>query len=282
MKSEALIAGPVVLLKRLCTRSILSLGMLSASKGSERCECETMEHSHTVSLDFADQYYRRQLHCYNVTIRALPKVDFQAKQNKYYTAKRVDPASDAWTYFMKFHVFDAYFAAWDRVLYLDSGIAVQKPIQHILDLNVSGKLTAFSDTWPDYTWRLHGQFYPKEYPAEYEAMKKQNYNLEIDYFMSTVMYYDTRAVLPHPVPLRETTVALLYALAREFPHCNGDQAIMALLFCAIKPVWTPLPIRTSTTLLYDYLPRSGPAGDYVMLKMNSQQVPPERLCTDES
>eukprot|EP00041_Stephanoeca_diplocostata_P018213 m.379699 g.379699 ORF g.379699 m.379699 type:complete len:181 (-) comp20957_c2_seq13:692-1234(-) len=129
MKSEALIAGPVVLLKRLCTRSILSLGMLSASKGSERCECETMEHSHTVSLDFADQYYRRQLHCYNVTIRALPKVDFQAKQNKYYTAKRVDPASDAWTYFMKFHVFDAYFAAWDRVLYLDSGIAVQKPIQ---------------------------------------------------------------------------------------------------------------------------------------------------------
>eukprot|EP00041_Stephanoeca_diplocostata_P018221 m.379999 g.379999 ORF g.379999 m.379999 type:complete len:192 (-) comp20957_c2_seq48:692-1267(-) len=82
-----------------------------------------------ISDDFADQYYRRQLHCYNVTIRALPKVDFQAKQNKYYTAKRVDPASDAWTYFMKFHVFDAYFAAWDRVLYLDSGIAVQKPIQ---------------------------------------------------------------------------------------------------------------------------------------------------------
>eukprot|EP00041_Stephanoeca_diplocostata_P018211 m.380520 g.380520 ORF g.380520 m.380520 type:complete len:145 (-) comp20957_c2_seq101:79-513(-) len=98
-------------------------------------------------------------------------------------------------------------------------------VQHILDLNVSGKLTAFSDTWPDYTWRLHGQFYPKEYPAEYEAMKKQNYNLEIDYFMSTVMYYDTRAVLPHPVPLRETTVALLYALAREFPHCNGDQYV---------------------------------------------------------
>ena len=68
---------------------------------------------------------------------------------------------------MKFHVFDAFFAKWERVLYIDAGMIIQKPIHHILNINVSQSLMAFSDTWPDYTWRLHGQFYPQEYPDEY-------------------------------------------------------------------------------------------------------------------
>ncbi len=39
---------------------------------------------------------------------------------RYYRAKGLGP-NDGWVYFMKFNLFDEFFAQWDRVLYIDAG-----------------------------------------------------------------------------------------------------------------------------------------------------------------
>ena len=50
----------------------------------------------------------------------------------------------------KFHIFDQYFAQWDRIVFLDAGMRVLDTVDHLLELDYRYKFLAPNDAAPYY------------------------------------------------------------------------------------------------------------------------------------
>lgn len=162
----------------------------------------------------------------------------------------------------KLHLFNSFFKNWDYVFYMDCGMNIYRPIQPMIDVRKKGALLAHSDAYPTYEWKLGGQ-YEKTHPLYQELCKK--YDLDIDYFQTGIMLYDTKII-------RDDTFQELYNLAVQYPISRtNEQAIMALYFTTIYKVWEQIPLRSATenVLFYDYWARNMNETNYTITKVKN-------------
>jgi|GEM_PF-2747396 len=157
----------------------------------------------------------------------------------------------------KLHLFNTYFKQWQTLLYIDCGMKIHSDIRPILKAKKSGVLLAHSDAYPSYFWKLYDQFSKEE--ADYYDKLSENFNLEVDYFQTTMMLYDTSII-------QEDTFQNLYDLALKYPiSITNDQGIIALYFTNIAAVWEQIALHDEKRFFYDYLKREK-GNKYIMLK----------------
>ncbi|MEI8300521.1 MAG: hypothetical protein WCG10_02770 [Chlamydiota bacterium] len=158
----------------------------------------------------------------------------------------------------KLYLFDTYFKQWDTIFYIDSGMKIYRDIQPILNAKKQNKLLAHSDAYPSYEWKLGIQF-NANFPEIFSELSR-TYNLDIDYFQTTTMLYDTNII-------QKDTFQNLYNLTLRYPISRtNDQGIIALYFTNIVSVWEQLPIRNEETFFYDLIRRGREKESFIMIK----------------
>lgn len=160
----------------------------------------------------------------------------------------------------KFHVFDEYFTRWEKVLYIDSGMNILKPIDGFWTLDTDGALLAHADGFPTFEWKLKDQFNWVDFPDLASALEEL-VDGSADYFQTTMMLFDTRII-------SATTVGDLLDLTRRFPNSRTNDQGIVNLWALPQKIWRPLPAERRGGLhLYDFSERERlTEGDYVMLK----------------
>lgn len=154
----------------------------------------------------------------------------------------------------KLYLFHVWFKQYKYIFYMDCGMTILSDIAPILKEKTENKLLAHSDSYPSYEWKLRGQFDASN--LEYFKDLEAKFNLDRDYFQTTVMLFDTNII-------KDDTFDDLYKLAVAYPISRtNEQGIMCLLFSG---VWQPMKIKNDETYLYDYMSRN-PSNKYIMLK----------------
>jgi hypothetical protein len=134
---------------------------------------------------------------------------------------------------------------------------IYKPIDKILNLNCTGKLLVLSDAYPTYQRKLYTQFDKKVFHGLFKELS-ENYNLNVDYFMSTLMLFDTSII-------QDDTFDKLVELSNKWINatCN-EQSIMNLYF---MNQWEQIQIKDKETYYFDWGERYGlDKQSYIMLK----------------
>ena len=158
----------------------------------------------------------------------------------------------------KLHLFNTFFKKWDYIFYLDCGITIFSDVSRIINEANENTLLAHSDAYPTYEWKLHWQF--DRNLVEHFTKLDSNYNLNIDYFQTTIMLYDTKII-------EDNTYDHLVNLMFEYPICKtNEQGIIALYFTNIKPFFKQIKTNDESTYFYDYLRRAD-YNKYIMLKL---------------
>jgi hypothetical protein len=140
--------------------------------------------------------------------------------------------------FHKLHLFNTFFKQWDFIFYLDCGITIFSDISPIINEISENTLLAHSDAYPTYEWKLHNQFNKNN--TEYFTKLNNTYNLNIDYFQTTIMLYDTKII-------ENNTFDCLLNLLETYPiSITNDQGIIALYFTNIKPVFKQIKTHNQT------------------------------------
>jgi hypothetical protein len=201
------------------------------------------------------------IHIDNVIIKYFPEFD----RTSIIEILRKKPISDGrelskvfqW---QKIHIFDVYFKQWKRCMYIDAGMNIFNNIQKMLDLDCTNKLLAHSDAYPTYEWRLKVQFDSIQFPELYEELYR-TYDLEIDYFQSGILYYDTNII-------EDNTKDELIKLSKKYIISKtNEQGIMNIYFNCIKKIWQQIKIKDEEIHYYDYWERYNLRySDYIMLK----------------
>jgi len=157
----------------------------------------------------------------------------------------------------KLHLFNIFFKQWDYIFYLDCGMNIFSDISPIINTNSENTLLAHSDAYPKYEWKLHNQF--DKNSKDYFTKLNTKYNLDVDYFQTGIMLYDTNII-------EEDTFDNLLNLSIEYPiSITNEQGIVALYFTNIKPLWKQIKTRNENTYFYDFS-RRNPEGEYIMVK----------------
>lgn len=162
--------------------------------------------------------------------------------------------------FHKFHLFNEYFKKWDKIFYIDVGMYIFKPIDKMLNIDCKNKLLAHSDAYPYYKTKLNSQFESKAYPEIYQKLKS-NYKLNIDFFQSGILMFDTNII-------KSNTFDELIKLSEEyFISKTNEQGILNLYFNSKLKIWTQIQIKDDETYYYDMWERpKHKKNDYIMLK----------------
>jgi hypothetical protein len=190
----------------------------------------------------------------NIIIQHFPDLQFP---DTFMAAVANLPTRNKLFQYHKFHLFNSYFKKWDTILYIDCGMKIYADIRPILDTIIPDTLLAHSDAYPTYKWKLHTQFNRSQ--VEIFNDLNENYNLDIDYFQTTMMLYDTSII-------QENTFYDLYQLAIKYPlSLTNDQGIIALYFTNIFPVWKQIPTSNERTYFYDFTKRNKNK-NYIMIK----------------
>lgn len=197
----------------------------------------------------------------NVIIKYFPDIDRSAiveilKKKPIFDGREVNKIFQ----WHKIHIFDTYFKRWKKCLYIDSGMHIFNPIHKIMDLDCKDKLVAHSDSYPTFEWKLKIQFDSIQFPELYKELCSI-YNLEIDYFQSGILLYDTNII-------DENTKKDLLDLSNKFINSKtNEQGIMNIYFNCIKKIWEPVKIKDDETYYYDYWERNNLRySNYIMLK----------------
>jgi hypothetical protein len=194
----------------------------------------------------------------NIIIKYFPNIKFsnnfeniQKKMNRasYWFQKKFQ--------FHKLHLFNTFFKQWNYIFYLDCGITIFSDISPIINECSENTLLAHSDAYPTYEWKLHNQF--DKTNIEYFTKLNNKYNLNIDYFQTTIMLYDTKII-------QNDTYDNILNLLIEYPICiTNDQAIIALYFTNIQPLFKQIKTHNEHIYFYDYMSRNK-NNNYIMLK----------------
>lgn len=160
----------------------------------------------------------------------------------------------------KVHIFDTYFKKWKKCLYIDAGMHIFNPIDKIMNLDCTNKLLAHSDAYPTFEWKLKVQFNESQFPELYKELCS-TYDLEIDYFQSGILLYDTNII-------EHNTKDELLSLSNKYINSRtNEQGIMNIYFNCIKKIWEPVKINDNDTYYYDYWERDNlQYFNYIMLK----------------
>ena len=159
--------------------------------------------------------------------------------------------------FHKLHLFNTFFKQWEYIFYLDSGINIYSDISPILTEVQENTLLAHSDAYPGYEWKLINQFSTNN--TDYFKKLTDKYNLNIDYFQSTIMLYHTKII-------EDNTFDEILNLLLEYPiSITNDQGILSLYFTCVRPLFKQIKTHNEDTYFYDYLSRNN-SYKYIMLK----------------
>jgi hypothetical protein len=193
-----------------------------------------------------------------ITIKHFPNIQFPKKfteiNNKINTDGRNITKKFQWH---KLHLFNTFFKKWDYIFYIDCGMIIFSDITPMLNEVTENTLLAHSDAFPTYEWKLHNQF-DKNY-TEYFRKLNNAYNLNIDYFQTTIMLYDTKII-------NDNTYDELLQLTYEYPISKtNEQGIIALYFTNIHPVFEQIKTHNENTRFYDFISRNKD-NKYIMLK----------------
>ena len=210
-----------------------------------------------------DLYNNELLNCdiiknNNITIKYFPNIqfpkEFLIKNNTIKTDGRNLTKKFQWH---KLHLFNTFFKKWNYIFYLDCGITIFSDISPIINEITENTLLAHSDAYPTYDWKLKNQF--DETNAEYFTKLNNTYNLNIDYFQTTIMLYDTSII-------QTNTYDRLLQLSIEYPISKtNEQGIIALYFTTIYPLFKQIKTHNEFKYFYDYLSRNN-NNKYIMLK----------------
>jgi hypothetical protein len=210
-----------------------------------------------------DLYENELLNCdmikdNHIIIQYFPNIQFS---NEFINIQKNIVRSSHWFQkqfqFHKLHLFNTFFKQWNYIFYLDCGITIFSDISPLINSKTENTLLAHSDAYPYYEWKLHGQF--DKHNTEYFTKLNDRFNLNIDYFQTTIMLYDTNIINNH------TYDKLLYLLL-EYPiSITNDQGIIALYFTLIEPLFTQIQTHNENIYFYDYLSRNDNY-KYIMLK----------------
>jgi len=138
----------------------------------------------------------------------------------------------------KFYVFTPFFKTWKRVVFIDAGARVCRPVAPLLDLEYKGKFLCPDDSDPyDNGNRLAVQFDFDTNPAVtahfYEVFGRDC--LSERYFLDCFFLFDTELI-------KDSTFPTLKQWIFEFPiSCRNDMGILNLYMHIYRRVWTPLP-----------------------------------------
>jgi len=195
----------------------------------------------------------------NITIKYFPNITFTKEflevNHNINTDGRQITKKFQWH---KMHLFNTFFKNWEYILYLDCGLTIFSDISPIINDVQEHALLAHSDGYPTYEWKLRTQF--DETHPMFTALNNR-YNLNIDYFQTTMMLYDTKIIKEH-------TFDDLYDLTLEYPISKtNEQGIIALYFTNIESFYKQIKMHDDENMyFYDYLKRD-PTKEYIMLKM---------------
>jgi len=194
----------------------------------------------------------------NITIKYFPNISFS---NDFRDIQKKMNRSPHWFIkqfqFHKFHLFNTFFKKWNYIFYLDCGINIFSDISPIINEITENTLLAHSDAYPIYEWKLHNQFDKNN--IEYFTKLNNTYNLNDDYFQTTIMLYDTKII-------ENDTYDNLLNLLIEYPiSITNDQGIIALYFTNIQPLFKQIKTHNDHVYFYDYLSRNC-NNKYIMLK----------------
>jgi len=144
----------------------------------------------------------------------------------------------------KFHLFNEYFKKWNYIFYIDCGMKIYRDISPMINCAKSGKLLAQSDAYPTYIWKLRDQFDSTKEDT-YNQLQT-DYNINIDYFQTGILLYDTNII-------SDKLITNLYNLAIKYPiTLTNEQAIMALYFTNLEPIWEQIQLGNNETFFYRY------------------------------
>lgn len=194
----------------------------------------------------------------NIMIKHFPDIkflnDFLIINNTIHTDGRHLTKKFQWH---KIHLFNTFFKQWNYIFYLDCGITIFSDILPIMNEITENTLLAHSDAYPCYEWKLHTQFDKNN--MEYFTKLNNRYNLDIDYFQTTMMLYDTKII-------ENDTYDNLLTLLNEYPiSTTNEQGIIALYFTNIKPLFKQIKTHNEHTYFYDFHSRNND-NKYIMLK----------------
>ena len=121
-------------------------------------------------------------------------------------------------------------------------------------------MLAHSDAYPTYEWMLKNQFDFNQFPELYKELN-QNFNLQVNYFQSTILLYDTSII-------EDNTKDILIELSNKYINSKtNEQGIMNLYFNCLKNIWEQIKIKDEETFYYDFFERNNfKWSDYIMLK----------------
>jgi len=196
----------------------------------------------------------------NIIIKHFPDIQFSTEflaiNNHIHSDGRNITKKFQWH---KLHLFNTYFKQWDYIFYLDCGITIFSDILPMIQSARPNALFAHSDAYPTYEWKLTCQF--DDTNTEYFSRLTRAYNLNIDYFQTTIMLYHTKII-------EDDTYDNLLHLTHEYPISKtNEQGIMALYFTNINPLFQQIPTNNEDIYFYDYLSRNS-KNKYIMLKQN--------------
>lgn len=194
----------------------------------------------------------------NIIVKYFPNIqfpnDFFIVNNKLNTDGRNLTKRFQWH---KLHLFNTFFKQWNYIFYLDCGMNILSDISPILYEATENTLLAHSDAYPTYEWRLYNQF--DNNVTEYFTKLDNTYNLNVDYFQTGIMLYDTKII-------ENNTYDNLLNLSIEYPISKtNEQGIIALYFINIKPLFKQIKIHNEHTYFYDFASRNY-NNRYIMLK----------------
>lgn len=196
----------------------------------------------------------------NIIIKHFPNIQFSSefiniqkniKRHKHWFRKKLFQ-------YHKFHLFNTFFKQWNYIFYLDCGIKIFSDISPMINEFTENTLLAHSDAYPIYERKLNIQFDKSN--KEYFEKLNNTFNLNIDYFQTTIMLYDTKII-------KDNTYNNLLNLLMNYPiSITNDQGIIALYFTNIEPLFKQIKTHNKHTYFYDYLSRNK-KNKYIMLKL---------------
>lgn len=179
---------------------------------------------------------------YDVTPLRMEHIDTSGLLKAYETHPLL-PTSDhreikKLTQWDKFYVFHEYFKKWDRVIFLDAGLRVFHPIEHLARIPCDGLILAPDDAPPyDLTKRFGGIIETNRNLQVVERLFEE-YSPDIfekRYFLNCIWMYDTS--LLSKVSLQDLIDAM-----NKYPICRcNEMTIMNLLFTFKHRLWRPFP-----------------------------------------
>lgn len=206
----------------------------------------------------------------NIIIKHFPEFTF-SEEFKDFTKnlQRDSRWNQRFFQYNKFQLFNEYFKKWNYVFYLDCGITIYDDVNPMIQSCITQcgqepKFLAHSDAYPTYQNKLKNQFVSTGNAKEIYEILERNFNLEVDYPQTTIMFYNTNIITSE-------TVDDLYNLLLKYPNSTtNDQGTIALYFTSIKKYFEQIVLKGTTsngneTFFYDYH-RRDKTKNYVMVK----------------